>query len=111
MRSTRKRALALTAGLAGISLVLTGCGGSTTDDESPAAAGDGETQAPSDEEITLTVATFNEFGYAELYEEYMADNPNVKIEEVKAATSNEARDKLNTSLAAGSRRFSLWLQQ
>jgi cellobiose transport system substrate-binding protein len=48
------------------------------------------------------VATFNEFGYEDLYTEYMDLNPNVTIEAKKAATSNEARDNLNTRLAAGS---------
>ncbi len=52
--------------------------------------------------ITVTVATFNEFGYDQLYAEYMAANPNVKIQAKKAATTNEARDNMNTRLAAGS---------
>jgi cellobiose transport system substrate-binding protein len=52
--------------------------------------------------VTLTLATFNEFGYEDLIAEYMALNPNVTIEAKKAATSNEARDNLNTRLAAGS---------
>ena len=55
-----------------------------------------------DEKITLTVATFNEFGYDELLEEYMDDNPNITIEHNKAATSNEARANYFQKLAAGS---------
>lgn len=37
-----------------------------------------------------------------LFEEYEAANPGITIEHKKAATSNEARDNLNTRLAAGS---------
>ena len=104
MRSTtRKRALALTAGLAGISLILTGCGGGSAEDDGGTTSDAGEEgdDAPA-EDITLTVATFNEFGYEDLITEYMELNPGITVEAVKAATSNEARDKLNTSLAAGS---------
>lgn len=39
--------------------------------------------------ITLTVATFNEFGYDDLYQEYMDSHPGIKVVEKKAATSNE----------------------
>jgi cellobiose transport system substrate-binding protein len=56
----------------------------------------------SNEPVTLSVATFNEYGYEDLYKEYMELNPNVTIEAKKAATANEARDNLNTRLAAGS---------
>ena len=52
--------------------------------------------------MTLSLATFNEFGYEDLIKEYQELNPNVTIEAKKAATSNEARDNLNTRLAAGS---------
>lgn len=79
-------------------LLLTACSGGPTAE--PAA---GETSAATGQKaVTLTVATFNEFGYDDLYAEYMTDNPNVKIEQKKAATSNEARDNMNTRLAAGS---------
>lgn len=54
------------------------------------------------EEITLTVATFNEFGYNDLLAEYTQLNPNVKVVEKKAATSDEARENFMTKLAAGS---------
>lgn len=70
-------------------------GGGQSGKESGAASGDGS-------QITLTVATFNEFGYDDLYAEYMADHPNIKVVAKKAATSNEARDNMNTRLAAGS---------
>lgn len=63
----------------------------------------GETAAKGpDGKITLTIATFNEFGYEGLLKEYEAAHPNITIEHKKAATSNEARDNINTRLAAGS---------
>ena len=42
---------------------------------------DGDSQAADDGPVSLTVATFGEFGYKELYEEYMKLHPNVKITE------------------------------
>lgn len=63
---------------------------------------DGEAGGDGGGKVTLTVATFNEFGYEELFTEYMDANPNVTIEHKKAATSEEARTNLNTRLAAGS---------
>jgi len=99
VRTTRSRR-ALIAGIAGIALVAAGCSSNNdpdTDTDTPVEPG-----TDSDEEITLTVATFNEFGYEDLITEYMDLYPNITVEQVKAATSNEARDKLNTSIAAGS---------
>ena len=98
MRTTRNRAFALTAGVAGIALVLTACGGDSGTDEGT----DEGTGGESTEDITLTITTFNEFGYEDLYTEYMADHPNITIEATRAATSNEARDKMTTGIAAGS---------
>ncbi|HJE51206.1 MAG TPA: ABC transporter substrate-binding protein [Tessaracoccus flavescens] len=88
-----KRSLAL---LSVVALGLAACSSNTpAGDESSAGA---DPNAP----VTLRVATFNEFGYEELFTEYMADHPNVKIEHKKAATTDESRDNLNTRLAAGS---------
>jgi cellobiose transport system substrate-binding protein len=98
VRTTRNRAFALTAGMAGIALALTACGGDSGTDEGT----DEGTGGESTEDITLTITTFNEFGYEDLYEEYMADHPNITIEATRAATSNEARDKMTTGIAAGS---------
>jgi cellobiose transport system substrate-binding protein len=88
--------------MAGIALVLSACGGDSTTDDGDTGGGGDSTAGGGDEQITLTVATFNEFGYEGLLEEYMDLNPNVTVEQKKAATSNEARDNLNTRLAAGS---------
>lgn len=112
------------AALLAVALVTAACGGTedatqdtateadtgteaSTDASTEASAGaaseaDTGSEPASGEEVTLTVATFNEFGYEDLITEYMELNPNVTIEHRKAATSQEARDNLNTRLAAGS---------
>jgi cellobiose transport system substrate-binding protein len=73
--------VALVAAVASTSaLVLAGCSGGG----GSASGGDGP--------VTLTVATFNDFGYTDaLLKEYMDAHPNVKIVHNKAATSNDAR--------------------
>lgn len=93
-----KRFTQTAAGMAAVALIAAGCSGA---DEGEAEAGSADDGAAT-EEITLTVATFNEFGYEELIEEYMDANPGIVVEQKKAATSNEARDNMNTRLAAGS---------
>jgi len=85
----------LAAGVTGIALIVSGCGSSTTGGTAAKTAG-------STEKITLTVATFNEFGYEGLLAEYTKLHPNITVTQKKAATSNEARDNMNTRLAAGS---------
>lgn len=92
MRTSLPMASLATA--ASLALVLTGCSSGTS--SAPAASG------AAGDKITLTVATFNEFGYDNLYAEYMAANPGVVVTQKKAATSNEARDNMTTRLAAGS---------
>ncbi|UZN01961.1 ABC transporter substrate-binding protein [Cellulomonas sp. S1-8] len=95
MRKTTRKAWALAAGVTSIALVATAC--SSSDD-----AGEGDETADGGS-VTLTVATFNEFGYTdEMFDRYEAENPGVTIEQKVAATSNEARENLNTRLAAGS---------
>lgn len=90
IRSRRTTASAAVAGAAAIALIATGC--STATD--PGAEGG---------EITLTVATFNDFGYTdELFAQYEAENPGITIVHNRAATSNEARDNFFTKLGAGS---------
>ncbi|MBQ1015188.1 carbohydrate ABC transporter substrate-binding protein, partial [Micromonospora sp. M51] len=76
-------ALAATTAL----LVTAGCGG-----------GDEQGDGP----ITLTVDVFGQFGYEQLYQEYMAANPNVKIVERGTGTNlDEYSPKLTQWLAAG----------
>jgi cellobiose transport system substrate-binding protein len=95
VRKTTSRMWNLAAGVTGIALIVSGCGSSTTSGTAAKTAG-------STEKITLTVATFNEFGYEGLLAEYTKLHPNITVTQKKAATSNEARDNMNTRLAAGS---------
>ena len=96
MRKTTSKMWAAAAGVTGIALLATACSGNAetpSDDGSDAGS----------ENITLTLGTFNEPGYTdEMFAAYEAENPGVTIENKKAATSNEARDNLNTRLASGS---------
>ncbi len=94
MKNPRKLA-ALSAAAACFALTLSACGGGAPE----ASSASGETGK---EPVTLSIATFNEFGYEELLKEYETLNPNVTIQHKKAATTNEARDNLTTRLAAGS---------
>ena len=80
-RSFRRSAAAVAA-FSASAIVLAGCAG-----------GSGSTSSgDSDEEITLTVATFNNWGYTdELLAEYSKEHPNVTIVHNKAAGSDDAR--------------------
>mgnify|MGYP001202600956 FL=1 len=102
MRTSMRPWLALSAGLAATALVVSGCSTGTTNEGSDGETTTGGGETGSGEKITLTITTFNEFGYEDLLTEYMADNPDIVIEHTKAATSNEARDKMTTGIAAGS---------
>lgn len=86
--------VAVSAGL----LALGAC--SSAPDTTPTSGTDNATGNGA--KVTLNLATFNQFGYEDLIKEYEAAHPNVTIKHKKAATSNEARDNLNTRLAAGS---------
>ncbi|MFC8598495.1 ABC transporter substrate-binding protein [Isoptericola sp. NPDC057191] len=95
-RPTRRarRVVAATAGIATLALALTACGGDSDDH--------GTDNASSDGKITLTVATFNDFGYSdEMLASYTESHPNVTVKQVKAAKSEDARNNLTTKLAAG----------
>ena len=52
--------------------------------------------------VTISVATFNEFGYEELIDEWNASHDDIKIEQVKVGTWDDAKANLYTKLAAGS---------
>jgi len=91
--SRRTTAVAL-VGTTAVALALTGCSGSPS---TPA------TTASDTEPITLTVATFNNFGYTdELADEYHKLHPNITVQWVVAKTSDDAQANLDTKLAAGS---------
>lgn len=96
MRTTFIRTAAVPAAL--LALLAAGCSQPATAPSSPASA----PSSASTEPVTLTVATFNEFGYEGLFKEYMKLHPNVTITPKKAATSNEARENYFSKLAAGS---------
>lgn len=82
---------AAAAGLTGIALAVTGCStGSSSNSASTASSGG---------KVTLKVQTFNEFGYADLFTEYMKDHPNVTIVSDKAAKSDDARASVKNSIA------------
>lgn len=95
-RSTRRtaaRTLHATVGVTAVALALTACGGSAEGSD----GGSGE-----DGPVTLKVATFNDFGYTEeLLAAYTKEHPNVTVEHVKAATTDDARSNMTTKLAAG----------
>lgn len=88
----RKKAVALAA-TTGVLLAMTACGSGANN--ASQGGGDGG-------QITLTVSVFSDFGYEELYKKYMEQNPNIKIEEQRTAQATNARDDLNTKIAAGS---------
>ena len=89
--TSRRTIAAAVAGAAAFALVATGC-----------ASGGGGAADP-DAKVTLTLATFNDFGYTdELLAQYTELHPNVTIVQNKAATSNDARDNFFTKLGAGS---------
>ena len=80
-RAFRRSAVAIAA-FSASAIVLAGCAGGSGNDD---AGGE-------DGQITLTLATFNDFGYDdELLQEYMDENPNIKIVHNKAAITDDAR--------------------
>ncbi len=54
----------------------------------------------SDAKIRLTIATFNDFGFKDLYKQYMTDHPNIEIVE-HVAEYQAHHTQLATRLAAG----------
>ncbi|MGV1006205.1 MAG: ABC transporter substrate-binding protein [Candidatus Nanopelagicales bacterium] len=92
-RKAHGRWVRVSCGVAGIALLASGCGGGGSD------SGAEEVE---DGPITLSIATFNQFGYEDLLPEYEKLHPNITINHRQAATTDEARSNLNTRLAAGS---------
>jgi cellobiose transport system substrate-binding protein len=86
--SRRTRVGAVLATAATIALIATGC-----------SAGSGSS---SDQKVTLTLATFNNFGYTDaLLASYHKAHPNITIVQKVAKTSDDAQTNLFTKLAAG----------
>lgn len=84
------RSLAAALGIAAIALSATGCASTASDAGS------------SDENVELSVTTFGTFGYDDLYKEYEAAHPGVKINATNIDTGGNARTDVFTKLAAGS---------
>ncbi len=96
-KMTRK-GLAFAAGATTLALALSACSSSGTPTTSGEPGGTGGTG----EQITLTLATFNNFGYTdELLQEYMDANPNIKIVHNRVAESGDARSNFMTKLGVG----------
>ncbi len=93
IRALRRRGpAALGAGLAAVLVAATACGG---DDGSASASGGGK--------VTLTVNVFGNFGYEELYKQFEAAHPNIKI--IERGTGSDLSNytpALTQNLAAGS---------
>lgn len=99
MKWSRTRSAKFFAVGAAAALLLTACGGDS--DEGEGTEPDADAPA-TDEEITLTITTFNQFGYEALYEQYMEENPNITIEATAIDTGGNARTDTFTKIAAGS---------
>ncbi len=97
MQPTRRTITAAVTTTA-LTLSLAACGG----DAEGSTEGDNATDEAAGGQITLSVATFNEFGYEELFTEYESLHDNITIEHVKADTADNARDALRNSLGADS---------
>ncbi len=95
VRSTswpRRTALAAASAVV-LSLGLVACGG---DD------GDGGGGGSAADPVKITIATFNEFGYEDLIDEWNAAHPEIQVTQKKVGTWDDAKENLYTKLAAGS---------
>ena len=91
------RTVAVTAAVACLAFALPACSSNST--SSPAS---GASSTAANQQITLTVATFNEFGYTDaLLAEYHKLHPNITIKHDKKGKSEDAHTNLTTRLAAG----------
>ncbi len=89
MRSRVSRVAATAAALSATALVVAGCSGDG-----------GGTNA--DGQVVLTLATFNDFGYAPFIEDFMAENPDIKVEEKISGGSDESRENMLNFLGQNS---------
>jgi len=89
----RRRLVFAAASVAALSMLVTACGSSNSDKG---------TAAKSTEPVTLKVQDFGLFGYADLYKQYMAAHPNVKIVESAEGDLGKYTTALTQHIAAGS---------
>jgi cellobiose transport system substrate-binding protein len=67
-----------------------------------ACGGAGGSKASGDDDITLVVKTFNQFGYQDLYKQYESSHPGIKIKEENSAKLGDYLPKLQQWIASGS---------
>ena len=97
MSSSRRTTAVAFGAVAALTLLASGCSSS---DPSPSASAEAAWDAAP---ITLTLATFNNFGYDDAFlAGFTALHPNVTLNHTIAATSNDARANFFTKLGAGS---------
>jgi cellobiose transport system substrate-binding protein len=92
--SARYRPIAGLLACAAVMLATAACGGGSGPSDAAGKKADGP-------KIELTIATFNEFGYADLYAEYEAEHPNITIVEQHAKTVDDHVKNLDANLASG----------
>jgi cellobiose transport system substrate-binding protein len=92
LRITPRAAVAAVSAIV-LSLGLAACGG---DDDSGGGGGS------ADDPVKITIATFNEFGYEDLIDEWNAAHPELQVTQKKVGTWDDAKENLYTKLAAGS---------
>ena len=97
MSNSRRTTAVAFGAAAALTLLASGCSSST-----PSASASA-TDTWKTEKITLTLATFNNFGYSqEMLDGFTKLYPNITVNATIAATSNDARSNYFTKLAAGS---------
>ena len=93
----------------GSMVMLAGVSACGTNDPTASTTSDGKT--------IIKIQTFNNYGYgkstaerpgANLWAEYEKQNPNVKIEETVASSSDEARTAFNTAISSGSNAYDIY---
>ena len=99
MSSSRRTTAVAFGAAAALTLLASGC----SSDSPSASASVDPADAWKTEKITLTLATFNNFGYDDAFlAGFTALYPNITVNHTIAATSNDARANFFTKLGAGS---------
>ncbi|MBX6769497.1 MAG: carbohydrate ABC transporter substrate-binding protein, partial [Actinomadura rubrobrunea] len=96
MRATTRRVPGGRGMRAGLAAVLAGILAATA-----SACGGGDDKS-SDGTIELTVDVFGEFGYEQLYKQYEASHPNIKIKQRKVSELDQYKPRLQQWMATGS---------